>query len=430
MTNWMTATEYRRALAENKRAERKKRQKLERDLAVARRERKKYWLDAARQRNAGKALRAENAKLKEENARHRGMWSTRKNGVPDWEMGDAPADPRAIHAHVREVLDAILRDKDATRQVSGLAKEKFDFVFERFKKRANTKRGKSPLFYGAKGRGSSPGTRALLPLRHQLLMALAGKSEGTSQYFLGAMFGISRPTAGRYEDFADSILEAILPTGDRVWHKLSHAKTRKEYKQLVPGPGLGILIIDGTDTERQRPKDKDERDASFGGKFKMHSYTTLVCSNWRGAILWLGDTKYGSTNDKGALNENEFSFGKWTAGLHAEHVPPSRRFTLIFDLGFPGVESMYPGQRVITPIKRMPGKDLTEEELEWNKYVGSRRVYVEHGIGECKRFEVLQHPFRGKNEKYRRELNIISGLANLNRFWPIISKDAWIGKKL
>lgn len=432
MTKWITETEYKRGVADAKRGERKKRQKVERENVVLRRERKKYKLEAARERNGRKAFEAKASKLEKERARERAMWSTHKEGVPDWEMGDAPADPNAIRAHAREVLDAILRDEDATREASGLAAEKFAFLLQRFKARANRGiGGKSPpLFYGAKGRGSKPGARMLLTIRHLLLLAMAYKSEGPSQCFLRTVFAVSRPTTSRCLVFADDILAVILPTADRVSHKLAHAKTREEFKQLVPGQGLGTLIIDGTHTERQRPKDKEERDASYGGKFKMYSYTTLVCSNKYGGLLWLGKTMHGSINDKGALNKNEPSFGKWTAKLHDKNVGQKWRFTLIYDLGFPGVKDKYPGHRVLIGIKRKPKQDLSDEAEEWNKYVGSRRAYVEHGIGECKRFELIKHPFRGSNEKYRRQLNIISGLANLNRFWPIISKDAWIGKKL
>lgn len=430
MTNWMTTTSHRKKVAAVKRKERKKRHKLLKKLNKALRERKEYKLKAARNRRGKEAADAENGRLEEENAQHSAMWSTRKKGVPEWEMGDAPADPGALRAHVGEVLDAILRDKDATLNVSGLSKEKFYFVLARFEKKANKNRGKSPLFYGARGRSRRKGTRMVLPLRHLLLMALASKSEGVSQYFLSAMFAVSRPTVGRYLDFADSILEAVLPTGDRVNWKLSHARTRDEFKQLVPGQGLGVLIIDGTHTERQRPTDKAERKASFGGKFKMHSFVTLVCTSRIGAILWIGPTRHGSVHDKGSFNMRRFTFGRWTANLKAKHVDPKMRFTLIGDLAFIGLKEMFPGQRILTPIRRNPGKDLTDEELEWNKYVGSRRVYVEHGIGGCKQFKIMQHPFRGSNKQYRRQLNIASGLANLIRLWPIISKDAWIGKKL
>lgn len=432
MTEWVTKTELKESVAKAKRSERKKRQKVERENVVLRRERKQYKLEAARHRKSSEDWKSKASEFKEKLGREEAKWSTHKEGVPEWEMGDAPADPDAVKAHAREVLDAILRNKDATREASGLGAEKFEFLLRRFEAQANrsTRGHPPPLFYGARGREARPGPRMLLPIRHLLLMALAYKSEGASQYFLRSVFGVSQPTTSRYLAFADAILERILPTADRVRRKLADAETLEEFKQLVPGHGLGILIIDGTHTERQRPTDKKERDASWGGKFKMHSYTTLFCTNKYGAILWLGNTLHGSTNDKGALNKNEPNFGKWTARLHDEKCDPEWRFTIIFDLGFPGTEGDYPGQRVLIGIKRRPGADLTDEEDAWNKYVGSRRAYVEHAIGECKRFEIIRHPFRGSNKEYRRQINIISGLANLNRLWHIISKDAWIGRKL
>lgn len=153
MTKWFTETEYKKGVADAKRGERKKRQKVERENVVLRRERKQYKLEAARQRNSSRAFEAKATRLEKERAREKAMWSTHKEGVPDWEMGDAPADPNAIQAHAREVLDAILRDEDATREATGLAAEKFAFLLQRFKARANrVVGGKSPpLFYGAKG---------------------------------------------------------------------------------------------------------------------------------------------------------------------------------------------------------------------------------------------------------------------------------------
>ena len=72
-----------------------------------------------------------------------------------------------------------------------------------------------------------------------------------------------------------------------------------------------------------------------------------------------------------------------------DYVNPKMMFTLIGDSAFTALDKMCPGQRVLLPRKRRPGKGLADEDKEWNKYVGSRRVYVEHGIGRCKRFKVM-----------------------------------------
>ena len=427
MATWMTATEHRQGLAKAKRGERRMRQRLERRLAAARRDRKRQRMEAVRCRNSARDLRAENAGLKGENERQRALWSARRRGVPWGDAGDAPAGRGAPRAHFGEVLDAILRDGDLTREVSGLSREKFDFVLCRFAERAGSGRGRFPLFYGAKGRGSRPGPRMLLPLRHQLLMALASKTGGASQYLLGAMFGISRPTVARCLAFADTILEAVLPTGDRVWRKLSRAKTRRELGQLVTGPGLGVLVVDSIRTRRQVPKDKDERSASLAGWFGTHSYATLACASRRGAILWLGETRHGGTSDRDALGGGKPGFGRWTAGLRAGRIAPGGRLTLILDLGFPGAEGMYPGQRVVSPAGRRRGGGRGKSGRNRR---GSRGARAEHGIGECGRFGLFRTPFRGANKKYRRQLNIISGIANLHILWPTMRRDAWIGEKL
>ena len=150
MTDRVSPAEHKRAVAEARRGERKKRREAERKLAKALRECEAYKIEAARHRSAEAALASKNASLRKKNEQHRAMWSTRGEGVPEWEMGDAPADPRAIRAHVDEVLGAILRDKDAARELSGPAREKLDSVLGRLVEKADGGGGESPLFRGAR----------------------------------------------------------------------------------------------------------------------------------------------------------------------------------------------------------------------------------------------------------------------------------------
>ena len=119
MTTRITATELKKRIAAVRRSERSKRQELSRKLASNTR-----YL---------KALEEDHARVTKELAREKAMWSTRKDGVPEWEMGDAPADPRALQAHAGEVLDAILRDRDRMRESPGPAKERFESVLGRLK---------------------------------------------------------------------------------------------------------------------------------------------------------------------------------------------------------------------------------------------------------------------------------------------------------
>ena len=130
MTRWFTATEVKKIIDRVERDERAKRQELASENALL-----------LRRIND---LEKDRASASEELAREKSLWSTRGNGVPEWEMGDEPANPDAFRAHVGEVLDGILRDKDMTNEVSGLAKEKFDFLLKLSEARANRRVGDDP----------------------------------------------------------------------------------------------------------------------------------------------------------------------------------------------------------------------------------------------------------------------------------------------
>ena len=116
MTKWVSAAKLEREVAKIKRDGRKKRQRLERENSALLREREKYRLEAERHGESARAFEAKLAGLEEEAARARGMWSTPRDGASEWEMGDAPADAGAVAAHAEEVICAILRDRNMTRE--------------------------------------------------------------------------------------------------------------------------------------------------------------------------------------------------------------------------------------------------------------------------------------------------------------------------
>lgn len=431
MTKWITSTDSKAAVADAKREARGRLQKQSNELVVARRERLQYKLDAARARQKNGRLEKENQALKEKLAHHTSLWSKSKEGVSNWDLGDPPPHPEARRAHSWEVLDGVVRSDSRTRAVTGLRMERFDFLYQRFLGMAKRNRhGTAPLFFEATRRSSCAGPRLLLPLRHVLVVALNALRTNQSQRYLAAVFGTSQPTINRYLAFAYPILEAILPTPDRITVKLRNTTWLAEYKQLVTGHGRGVIIIDGSQSERDRPQDRHERDLSASGRYKMHSFLNLVCANKAGALLWLSPTLYGSENEFEVLKTYEPDFGMWTEKLRAEYVDPSERFTIPVDLGYVGIQKLYPAQRTLIGFKRLPGKELTPEEVEWNAYVSKRRIAVEHGIGWAKKYEKIRAPFRGTNKKFRKVLNLACGLANLNTLWPIMKKGSWVGSPL
>ena len=60
---------------------------------------------------------------------------------------------------------------------------------------------------------------------------------------------------------------------------------------------------------------------------------------------------------------------------------------------------------------------LTADELALNKKINGMRIVAGHAIGMIKRYKITTRPFWGTPKELNDELNIISGLVNLNLDW-------------
>jgi DDE superfamily endonuclease len=78
--------------------------------------------------------------------------------------------------------------------------------------------------------------------------------------------------------------------------------------------------------------------------------------------------------------------------------------TVKLDLGFQGFADLYSCKKLVIPFKKKRAKkgvsnDLSEDQVDHNKQVGSERIYVEHAIGGMKRYRILEHRNRLKSTK-------------------------------
>ena len=76
------------------------------------------------------------------------------------------------------------------------------------------------------------------------------------------IFGIDQSTVCRYLQFADPVLEEVLPTAGRAAAAVARAPARR-LKELVPD---NSLIVDSVHTPVQRPKNRDAQEAYSGKK--------------------------------------------------------------------------------------------------------------------------------------------------------------------
>ncbi len=93
----------------------------------------------------------------------------------------------------------------------------------------------------------------------------------------------------------------------------------------------------------------------------------------------------------------------------SDHIPKSSR--VLADSGYKGLQNIH--KRTKIPIKKPKNKGLDNSSKLYNKILSKKRVYVEHKIGELKRFNILGQKYRNEKKKYGIKMNIISGLVNM-----------------
>ena len=73
----------------------------------------------------------------------------------------------------------------------------------------------------------------------------------------------------------------------------------------------------------------------------------------------------------------------------------------------------YQGLDLITPVKKLPGGELTDDEKHLNRHINHHRVVIERVIAHFKCWRVLSSIFRRPLTSYRRVFSAVRALF----FW-------------
>ena len=102
-------------------------------------------------------------------------------------------------------------------------------------------------------------------------------------------------------------------------------------------------------------------------------------------VLYLSPTYEGKAHDKRICDEEQIKFD----------VP----IILWEDLGFIGLEPENADVR--RPIKKPRKKELDDLQKAFNRQISSKRVKVEHAIGQCKIFRIVKDEIRAFKDEFR-----------------------------
>lgn len=156
------------------------------------------------------------------------------------------------------------------------------------------------------------------------------------------------------------------------------------------------LIVDCTEQPIQRPGDDAVQRAHYSGKKKRHTLKTEYVITAEGRIASVSTSHPGSRHD--------FSIRREGAKL-----PRSAR--LYADSAYQGYEREHAA--VELPYKKRKGAELSADEKDYNRGLGSFRVAVEHCIGRTKRFRLVAERLRNPRHTHPTKTSIIAGLVNI-----------------
>ena len=115
-------------------------------------------------------------------------------------------------------------------------------------------------------------------------------------------------------------------------------------------------------------------------------------------VLYLSPTYEGKAHDKSICDKEQIKFD----------VP----ITLWEDLGFLGLNP--DNAEVKRPIKKPRKRELTAAEKDFSRQISSKRVKVEHAIGQCKIFRIVKDEVRAFKDDFRDTCILLA--CGLNNF--------------
>lgn len=173
---------------------------------------------------------------------------------------------------------------------------------------------------------------------------------------------------------------------------------------LTVCPALSEFIVDATERPIHRPRDCKTQEHYYSGKKKRHTVKNQITVHPRSKrILTVSKTVEGKRHDK-KLAETDPSLLR---------APPSA--CGLGDSGYQGSDEINPLISLVTPFKKLQGKELSEAQKETNKALSAIRVRAEHVLSYLKHFNILSHTFRNDIEKADQPFLNLACLYNFTR---------------
>ena len=182
------------------------------------------------------------------------------------------------------------------------------------------------------------------------------------------------------------------------------AKRIRTIEELLTAyPDLEEVLLDATEQKIPRPKNKKKRKSHHSGKKQAFTIMTQVLTRKDSLMLHVSAPMPGRRHDVALFKKSPVP--KWLEKY--KHKIHARA-----DGGYQGMNEQYDINMTV-PFKRSKKKPtLTRSEKRFNKEHSSKRIFVEHGFGAIKQFQLLGQIYRGKERDYKRYFVAIASVRN------------------
>ena len=212
------------------------------------------------------------------------------------------------------------------------------------------------------------------------------------------------------------LLKRVPPVPD-VWEVIETRQELAEEDRLALSDlADGQALVDATEQQVYRSQDSLERRAHYSGKKKMFTLKTQFVTDGDHHIEAISESAPGAKNDK-KLCDGTRTIDRLPDGCCAKadkgYQGIDKQVSLVTVVNVEtGEMKQVPRLTVETPFKKPKGGGLTEEQIAFNRELGSIRVRVEHCIGWVKNWHITSTRFRCDHRIYSPVMQVVCGLAN------------------
>ncbi len=234
-----------------------------------------------------------------------------------------------------------------------------------------------------------------LDIKNRFLMLLVYYRLYITYTLAGFLFDLDQSNICRDIQKIENLIRKCMPIPQKLYNKTKRLRTTEEVEKYFPG---FLAFVDSTEQQIPRPVDKQRRKRYYSGKKKRHTVKTQLMVNNQGTIIHKTHYKKGHRHGYDIYKEN--------------HPITHKDVLNVFDLGYLGVETDFPGQLSSIPNRKKRNVELSQKEKEYNESHSRKRIIIEHTICRLKKYRILADVFRNKLRKYHRMSDIVAGLIN------------------